>query len=38
MKDGLQKKVDRAVRLIASAGKLAKEHGQPLEKQFNIKL
>lgn len=27
----LQKKVDRAVKLIQSAGKVAKEHGQPLE-------
>ena len=27
----LQKKVDRAVKLIQSAGKISKEHGQPLE-------
>lgn len=27
----LQRKVDRAVKLIQSAGKIAKEHGQPLE-------
>lgn len=27
----LQRKVDRAVKLIQSAGKVAKEHGQPLE-------
>jgi len=31
MTDELQKKVDRAVKLIQAAGKLAKEHGQPLE-------
>ena len=27
----LQRKVDRAIKLIQSAGKVAKEHGQPLE-------
>ena len=27
----LQIKVDRAVKLIQSAGKIAQEHGQPLE-------
>ena len=31
MTDELQRKVDRAVKLIQSAGKVAKEHGQPLE-------
>lgn len=31
MTDELQRKVDRAVKLIQSAGKIASEHGQPLE-------
>lgn len=31
MRDELQKKVDRAIRLLHSAGKVASEHGQPLE-------
>lgn len=31
MNDELQRKVDRAVKLIQAAGKVAKEHGQPLE-------
>lgn len=31
MTENLQKKVDRAVKLIQSAGKVSKEHGQPLE-------
>ena len=31
MSEGLQKKVDMAVKLIQSAGKIAAEHGQPLE-------
>ena len=31
MTEELQKKVDRAVKLLQSAGKMAKEHGQPLE-------
>lgn len=31
MTDDLQKKVDRAIKLIQSASKVAKEHGQPLE-------
>lgn len=31
MTDELQSKVDRAVKLIQAAGKMAKEHGQPLE-------
>ena len=31
MTDELQRKVDRAVKLIQSAGKIAEEHGQPLE-------
>lgn len=31
MTQDLQKKVDNAIRLIQSAGKIAKEHGQPLE-------
>ena len=31
MTDELQRKVDRAVKLIQAAGKVAKEHGQPLE-------
>ena len=31
MTEELQKKVDRAIRLIQSAGKIADEHGQPLE-------
>ena len=31
MTDQLQKKIDRAVKLIQAAGRVAKEHGQPLE-------
>lgn len=31
MTNELQKKVDRAIKLIQSAGKIAQEHGQPLE-------
>lgn len=31
MRNELQKKVDRAIKLIRSAGKIAEEHGQPLE-------
>ena len=31
MREELQKKVERAIKLIQSAGKMAKEHGQPLE-------
>lgn len=31
MTDEVQRKVDRAVKLIQAAGKVAKEHGQPLE-------
>lgn len=31
MNEQLEKKVERAVKLIQSAGKVAKEHGQPLE-------
>lgn len=31
MTDDLRRKVDRAVKLIQAAGKMAKEHGQPLE-------
>ena len=31
MRDELQKKVDRAIKLIQSASKIAQEHGQPLE-------
>ena len=31
MTDELTKKVERAVKLIQAAGKVAKEHGQPLE-------
>ena len=31
MTEQLQRKVDRAIRLIQSAGKIANEHGQPLE-------
>ena len=31
MTEELQRKVDRAVKLIQAAGKVAKEHGQPLE-------
>lgn len=31
MKQRLQEKIDRALRLIEPAGKIAKEHGQPLE-------
>ena len=31
MTDELQRKVDRSVKLIQAAGKVAKEHGQPLE-------
>lgn len=31
MRDELQNKVDRAIRLLHSAGKIASEHGQPLE-------
>lgn len=35
MTDGLQKKVDYAVKLIRSAGRIAKEHGQPLEIAYS---
>ena len=31
----LQKKIDRAIKLIQSAGKIAKEHGQPLEVAYS---
>lgn len=31
MTDKLQNKIDRAIKLIQSAGKIAEEHGQPLE-------
>ena len=31
MNEDLKKKVDRAIKLIQSAGQIAKEHGQPLE-------
>ena len=31
MREDLQKKVDRAIKLIQSAAKIAKSHGQPLE-------
>ena len=31
MREELQKKVERAVKLLQAAGKIAKEHGQPLE-------
>lgn len=31
MDEKLQKKIDRAIKLIQSAGKIAEEHGQPLE-------
>lgn len=31
----LQKKVDRALKLISAAGKIAKEHGQPLEVAYS---
>lgn len=31
MTDELQRKVDQAIKLIQAAGKIAKEHGQPLE-------
>lgn len=35
MRDDLQKKVDRALKLIQAAGKIAKEHGQPLEIAYS---
>lgn len=35
MGDELQKKVDRAIKLIQSAGKIAKEHCQPLEVAYS---
>lgn len=35
MTEELQKKVDRAVKLIQAAGKMAKEHGQPLEIAYS---
>ncbi len=31
----LQKKINRAIKLIQSAGKIAKEHGQPLEVAYS---
>ncbi len=31
----LQKKIDRAIKLIQSAGNIAKEHGQPLEVAYS---
>ena len=31
MTDELQRKVDQAIKLIQAAGKVAEEHGQPLE-------
>ena len=35
MTDELQRKVDRAVKLIQAAGKIAEEHGQPLEVSYS---
>lgn len=35
MKEELQKKVDRAIKLIKAAGKIAKEHNQPLEVAYS---
>lgn len=35
MTDELKKKVDRAIKLLKSAGKMAKEHGQPLEIAYS---
>jgi len=35
MTEELQRKVDRAIKLIQSAGKIAKEHGQPLEVSYS---
>lgn len=35
MTEQLQKKVDRALKLIISAGHAAQEHGQPLEISYS---
>lgn len=35
MTDELKKKVDQAIKLLKSAGKMAKEHGQPLEIAYS---
>ena len=35
MNEKLQKKIDRAIKLIQSAGKISKEHGQPLEVAYS---
>ena len=35
MSEDLHKKVERAIKLIQSAGKIAKEHGQPLELAYS---
>ena len=35
MREELQNKVERAVKLLQSAGKIAKEHGQPLEVAYS---
>lgn len=35
MSEELQKKVERAVKLLQAAGKIAKEHGQPLEVAYS---
>ncbi len=35
MKEQLEKKVNRAVKLLQAAGKVAKEHGQPLEVAYS---
>lgn len=35
MGEELQKKIDRAIKLLQAAGKIAKEHGQPLEVDYS---
>ena len=35
MDEQLNRKVERAIKLIQSAGKVAKEHGQPLEVAYS---
>lgn len=35
MREDLEKKVERAIKLIKAAGKIAKEHGQPLEVAYS---
>ena len=35
MREELQNKVERAVKLLQAAGKIAKEHGQPLEVAYS---